>query len=78
MMDLLFNGLGWTDIALTLNRVAVGTFFMLSGYHKLFNAPRHRTFVDELKALGVPAVGINQWWCRRSSSPLAVVSSSGS
>ena len=62
MMDLLFNGLGWTDIALTLNRVAVGTFFMLSGYHKLFNAPRHRTFVDELKALGVPAVGINQWW----------------
>ena len=62
MMDLLFNGLGWTDIALTLNRVAVGTFFMLSGYHKLFNAPRHRTFVDELKALGIPAVGINQWW----------------
>ena len=62
MMDLLFNGFGWTDIALTLNRVAVGTFFMLSGYHKLFNAPRHRTFAEELKALGVPAVGINQWW----------------
>ena len=36
--------------------------FMLSGYHKLFNAERHRTFVDELKALGVPAVGFNQWW----------------
>jgi hypothetical protein len=35
---------------------------MLSGYHKLFNAPRHRTFVDELKALGVPAVAFNQWW----------------
>jgi uncharacterized membrane protein YphA (DoxX/SURF4 family) len=62
IMDLLFNGVGWTDIALTLNRVAVGTFFMLSGYHKLFNAQRHRTLVDELKELGVPAVGINQWW----------------
>ena len=37
MMDLLFNGVGWTDIALTLNRIAVGAFFMLSGYHKLFN-----------------------------------------
>jgi putative oxidoreductase len=62
MMDLLFLGVGWTDLALTLNRIAVGTFFMLSGYHKLFDAERHRSFVDELKALGVPAVGFNQWW----------------
>jgi uncharacterized membrane protein YphA (DoxX/SURF4 family) len=62
MMDLLFNGVGWTDLAITLNRVAVGAFFMLSGYHKLFNAERHRTFVDELKSLGVHAVGFNQWW----------------
>ena len=61
MMDLLFAGIGWTDLAITLNRIAVGAFFMLSRYHKLFNAERHRTFVDELKALGVPAVGINQW-----------------
>jgi putative oxidoreductase len=62
MMDLLFAGVGWTDLALTLNRIAVGAFFMLSGYHKLFNAQRHRSIVDELKALGVPAVGFNQWW----------------
>jgi uncharacterized membrane protein YphA (DoxX/SURF4 family) len=62
MKDLLFNGVGWADIALTLNRIAVGAFFMLSGYHKLFNAQRHRTFVDELKGLGVPALGFNQWW----------------
>jgi uncharacterized membrane protein YphA (DoxX/SURF4 family) len=62
MIDLLFNGVGWTDIALTLNRIAVGGFFMLSGYHKLFNAERHRTFVDELKSLGIHAVGFNQWW----------------
>ena len=62
MMHLLFLGLGWTSVALTLNRIAVGAFFMLSGFHKLFNADRHRTVVDELKALGVPAVGFNQWW----------------
>src|SRR6202163_3686983 len=62
MMDILFNGIGWTDIALALNRIAVGSFFMHSGYHKLFNSERHRTFVDELKSLGVPAVGFNQWW----------------
>jgi putative oxidoreductase len=47
---------------MTLNRIAVGTFFMLSGYHKLFNAERHRSFVDELKALGIHVLGFNQWW----------------
>jgi putative oxidoreductase len=62
MIDLLFVGVGWTDLALTLNRIAVGAFFMLSGFHKLFNAERHRLFVDELKGLGVPALGFNQWW----------------
>ena len=62
MMEILFTGVGWTDLALTLNRIAVGAFFMLSGYHKLFNAERHRTFVDELKSLGVHALGFNQWW----------------
>ena len=60
------HGVGWSDIALTLNRIAVGGTCYALGYHKLFNAERHRTFVDELKALGVPAVGFNQWWvpCR--------------
>src|SRR3984957_5804424 len=62
MIDILFNGVGWTDIALTLNRVAVGMFFMLSGYHKLFNAERHLVFANELRSLHVPAVGFNQWW----------------
>ena len=62
MMDILFHGVGWTDIALTLNRIAVGMFFMLSGYHKLFDPERHRVFAEELKELGVHAVGFNQWW----------------
>ena len=61
MIQLLFHGVGWTDIALALNRVAVGMFFMFSGYHKLFNAARHRAFTDELRSLRVPAVRINQW-----------------
>jgi uncharacterized membrane protein YphA (DoxX/SURF4 family) len=62
IMDWLFLGVGGTQVAMTLNRMAVGAFFMLSGYHKLFNAERHRSIVDELKALGVPALGFNQWW----------------
>jgi len=62
MIDLLFKGVGWIDIAFTLNRVAVGTFFMFSGYHKLFNPQRHSVLVDELRALHIPAIRINQWW----------------
>ena len=62
MIHILFNGVGRTDIALTLNRVAVGMFFMFSGYHKLFNAERRRVFADELRSLHVHAVEINQWW----------------
>ena len=62
MIAWLFAGVGWTDIAMTLNRIAIGAFFLLSGYHKLFNAERHRTVVEELTSLGVPAIGFNQWW----------------
>jgi putative oxidoreductase len=62
MVQILFNGVGYTDIALTLNRVVVGMFFMFSGYHKLFNSERHRVFADELRSLRVHAVAINQWW----------------
>ncbi len=62
MMNLLFVGVGWTDLAMTLNRIAVGAFFMLSGFYKLFNADGRRSIADELKALGVPAVGFNRWW----------------
>jgi uncharacterized membrane protein YphA (DoxX/SURF4 family) len=62
VIDMLFKGVGWTDIALTVDRVAVGMFFMFSGYHKLFNARRHRALVDELTALHVVAPRINQWW----------------
>jgi uncharacterized membrane protein YphA (DoxX/SURF4 family) len=41
---------------------------MLSGYHKLFNAERHRSFVDELKGLGVHAMGfITSGGCRQSN-----------
>ena len=61
MIDILFKGVGWTDVALTLNRVAVGLFFTFSGYHKLFNPQCHRALADELKELGVHAVGFNQW-----------------
>ena len=62
MIDILFRGIGSTDLALTVIRVAVGMFFMFSGYHKLFNPQRHHALVEELTALHVGAIRINQWW----------------
>jgi len=49
------------DAALTLNRVALGVFFAISGYHKLFNASRHATLTRTLQDDGVHAVPMMQW-----------------
>ena len=49
------------DAALTLNRVALGVFFAISGYHKLFNSSRHATLAQTLQDDGVHAVPIMQW-----------------
>jgi uncharacterized membrane protein YphA (DoxX/SURF4 family) len=49
------------NAVLTLNRVALGTFFAISGYHKLFNASGHATLTHTLQDDGVRAVPIMQW-----------------
>jgi uncharacterized membrane protein YphA (DoxX/SURF4 family) len=49
------------DAALTLNRVALGTFFAISGYHKLFNPSRHATLTQTMRDDGVHALPIMQW-----------------
>jgi putative oxidoreductase len=49
------------NAALTLNRVALGVFFAISGYHKLFNASRHATLTRTLQDDGVHAVPIMRW-----------------
>jgi uncharacterized membrane protein YphA (DoxX/SURF4 family) len=49
------------NAALTLNRVALGVFFAISGYHKLFNASRHATLTRTLQDDGVHAVPMMQW-----------------
>jgi uncharacterized membrane protein YphA (DoxX/SURF4 family) len=60
-LSLITLGANAPEAALTLNRVAIGTFFAISGYHKLFNASRHAVLVGTLKDSGVPAVRIMQW-----------------
>jgi uncharacterized membrane protein YphA (DoxX/SURF4 family) len=54
-------GAGAPEAALTLNRVALGVFFAISGYLKLFNASRHATMTQTLQKAGVPAVRVMQW-----------------
>ena len=50
------------DLALTLNRIAVGAFFVTSGYHKLFNRKRHTTFIGTLQDCGVRDINVMQWF----------------
>lgn len=45
-----------------LAQAAVGTFFAISGFHKLFNAQRHKALVQTLESTKVPLIGFNQWW----------------
>ncbi len=58
---LITQGAHAIDAALTLNRVALGTFFAISGYHKLFNASRHAALTRTLQDDGVHAVPIMRW-----------------
>jgi uncharacterized membrane protein YphA (DoxX/SURF4 family) len=59
--SLITLGVQAPDAALTLNRVALGMFFAISGYHKLFNPSRHATLTQTLRDDGVRAVPIMQW-----------------
>ncbi len=58
---LITQGLHAPNAALTLNRVALGAFFAISGYHKLFNASRHAALSRTLQDDGVHALPFMQW-----------------
>ncbi len=49
------------EVAITLNRVALGVFFSISGYLKLSNDSRHAALTQTLRESGVPAVPIMRW-----------------
>lgn len=58
---LITQGAQAPNAALTLNRMALGAFFAISGYHKLFNASRHATLTSTLQEDGVHGMPIMQW-----------------
>ena len=47
---------------LLVNRVFIGLFFAISGFHKLFNRHRHAQLVATLESDRIPAIAFNQWW----------------
>lgn len=54
MWHVIFTGLGSAAIALSLNRLALGLFFGISGYHKLFHPQRRETIKRTMIALHIP------------------------
>src|SRR5262245_61905241 len=60
-LSLITLGANAPEVGLTLNRVALGTFFAISGFNKLFNASRHATLVQTLRDGGVPTIPVMQW-----------------
>jgi uncharacterized membrane protein YphA (DoxX/SURF4 family) len=58
---LITQGAQALNAGLTLNRVALGVFFAIGGYHKLFNASRHATLARTLQEDAVHEVPIMQW-----------------
>lgn len=62
ILSLLSHGFALPDLGLMIPRTAVGLFFAISGYHKLFNPARHARLVKTLTEDNVPCVAFNQWW----------------
>jgi putative oxidoreductase len=62
LYQLLQHGAGAVDVALFVNRVLIGMFFVLSGYHKLFNAERHKSLVASLVECKIPCLPVMQWF----------------
>jgi uncharacterized membrane protein YphA (DoxX/SURF4 family) len=60
-LSLLIEGAQAPNAALLLNRMALGVFFAISGYHKLFNTSRHATLTRTLRDDAVHAIPIMQW-----------------
>jgi len=61
MIDYL-AGIGGVEIVHTVARVAIGSFFAISGFHKLFNGARHASLVATFKEDKIPAIRFNEWW----------------
>jgi uncharacterized membrane protein YphA (DoxX/SURF4 family) len=72
---LIVQGADAPNAALTLNRVALGAFFAISGYHKLFNTSRHAALTRTLEDDRVHGIPIMRWLlpCGEFAGGLALI-----
>ncbi len=57
----IYDGIGGLDIILFFVRIAAGTFFAISGYHKLFNKERRAALRGTFEDDGIPLVSFCMW-----------------
>lgn len=62
ILHIIHGGLDAPQVALTVNRVALGLFFALSGYHKCFNPVRHAKIAHVMVTTGLPLPRFNAWF----------------
>jgi uncharacterized membrane protein YphA (DoxX/SURF4 family) len=56
------DGIGGGAAALLVCRVATGTFFAISGAHKLISPARHQAMIETLKSSRIPYLGFMSWF----------------
>jgi uncharacterized membrane protein YphA (DoxX/SURF4 family) len=60
-MEFIFLGFNLPLVAITILRMAMGVFFVISGYHKLFNKQRHAIIMDTMVVDDVPDPRLLSW-----------------
>lgn len=56
------HGFDAKDEALALVRIAIGGFFAISGFNKLFVPHRHAALRSNLEKNNIPCVPLMEWW----------------
>src|SRR6266566_6363026 len=62
MLEALFSGIGGADVAMAVNRIGVGMFFMITGGFKLLKSSWRANLADTLRQNHIPFVKFNTWW----------------
>ncbi len=62
LLQLASHGFDMHDVGTGLMRAAIGTFFAISGYRKLFDAEGHARLLRVLTKDGIPYPAFMVWW----------------